>query len=530
MLRPPMKAVDIPQANNLDQIREVVHAVAAGAVTREAVQEATALSARHVAYHVQAARILGWLDVKGTRYELSLAATALLDTEPGTPEELQQMQAALTASPVVQALAPKLLSGQRPAVTDLADRIARAGKLAPATALRRAQTFLAWRDRVLGAPTPVDAPAAAPGADGVPMPHLWRLRVTDFLGLARLDLHLPTLAMVHGPAGAGRTSLAEALRLLYGIGSGLTLGELLGERRNVSGAVEWSGLVGGPSLAVHKGAPSFALEVELRSERNETCTLQVEVAVPPGADPYLVREEMTVGNPARVVYAGPDDDGDASETHARVRKTADGDALGPRVPVLRDQPLLTQIAAAANAPRHVREDAARAVQILSNIRTFRPDPNTLRQPGRPGPLFLGPRGEGFPSALEVALQNEAVHAALIARWADVLDRTPRGFTLLRDPMGRIIPHEVLDDAWALPAPAWSDTALVLAAATTIFATTAPHQVLVWDDADAYLPPEILVELLEDAESRGGPQVILLVRHAHTAQALAAHRAGTLERA
>jgi hypothetical protein len=520
-----MKAVDIPQANNLDQVREVVHAVAAGATTLEAVRGATTLSARHVGYHVHAARVLGWLDLKGAKYELSLTAAALLDTEPGTADEAAVMQAALTASPLLQALAPDLMADERPGVTELAERIGREAKLAPATALRRAQTLLAWRDRLLGAPTRPAAPAAPLAEGGAAQPHLWRLRVTDLLGLSQLDLHLPTLAMVHGPAGAGRTSLAEALRLLSGVGLGLTLGELLGERRNSSGAVEWTGLAGGPSLAVHRGAASFTLEVELRSERNEPCTLQLEVAVPPAADPYLVREEMTVGDPARVVYAGPDDEGPEPDTHARVRRTADGDALGPRVPVLRDQPLLTQIAAAEGAPRHVRDDAARVARSLAAIRAFRPDPQTLRQPGRPGPLILGPQGEGFPSALEVALQNEAVHAALVARWAEVLGRTPRGFTLLRDPMGRIIPHEVLDDAWALPAAAWSDTALVLAAATTVFATTAPHQVLVWDDADAYLPPEILVELLEDAESRGGPQVVLLVRHEHTARALAASRAG-----
>ncbi len=144
-----MKGRDIPQADSLDRVREVVRAVADGASDGEAVGRATGLSKRHVSYYLQAARVLGFLTLGTGRFLLTDEGGRLLATTGRSVAEARVLRRAIEKSAVVKSLAPWLLDPSEPSLDKLQKAIRAVSKLAEATARRRARTLLAWRDRVL---------------------------------------------------------------------------------------------------------------------------------------------------------------------------------------------------------------------------------------------------------------------------------------------------------------------------------------------------------------------------------------------
>jgi hypothetical protein len=145
-----MNALDIPQANSLDRIRDVVAAIDAGEKAHPGIGKRTGLSSRHVAYHVQAGRVLGWVEGKNGELTVTSHAHKLLATVPGEPAERIQMRSAVERSAVVKAIAAQLLAHDSPTVDGLAGRILEVAELSQITARRRAQTLLSWRKRIVG--------------------------------------------------------------------------------------------------------------------------------------------------------------------------------------------------------------------------------------------------------------------------------------------------------------------------------------------------------------------------------------------
>ena len=78
-----MKAVDIPQADSLSRVRELVQSVKFGATDVARLQKVMTLHPRHVGYHLHAARILNWMvkendEWSGFKFELNFTFTISL--------------------------------------------------------------------------------------------------------------------------------------------------------------------------------------------------------------------------------------------------------------------------------------------------------------------------------------------------------------------------------------------------------------------------------------------------------------------
>jgi hypothetical protein len=155
----------IPQADNLDDVRRVVAGVADGATPAQ-ISERTEISARHVSYALQAAKTLGWL-APGDKPEVTDLGQKLLATAAESLEERDCFRRAITESDVLKSIAPELLAPATPSRDDLTARIRRAvPDLSEETAKRRAQTLLSWRTRASDAQASLfaDAPADKAGA------------------------------------------------------------------------------------------------------------------------------------------------------------------------------------------------------------------------------------------------------------------------------------------------------------------------------------------------------------------------------
>jgi predicted AAA+ superfamily ATPase len=236
------RSFDIPQVNRLDQVRQVVDALASGASTRQQLEMATRISARHVNYAVAAARSLGL--VSGKRdFAVTALGSRLATAEPGSPEEQEVLLESIAGSSALRSVAPALLSRREPNREQLARRIERLAGLSPATAARRAQSLLAWRWRLRNPQgrLRLDAPAAAVAAEPSDLED-WLLRtpapltaamVRDLLrdnpwwlgekGMVlpairrdvveavrrRLRLRLAPIVVVRGPRQVGKTTAQQ---------------------------------------------------------------------------------------------------------------------------------------------------------------------------------------------------------------------------------------------------------------------------------------------------------------------------------
>lgn len=171
-----MQTLDIPQANDLDTVRQVLHAVWRGARSLDAIADFTTYSTRHTQYRVHAARVLGLAQIVGDEVVLTTLGDRLLATDWHSAAEREIYTRAIEGCEVIQTVAPDLLGRRAPDIEDLSERLFRQSRLGPETARRRANGLLAWRRHVLGetlsrparhpaqGPTPVAAKAPSPTA------------------------------------------------------------------------------------------------------------------------------------------------------------------------------------------------------------------------------------------------------------------------------------------------------------------------------------------------------------------------------
>lgn len=144
-----MKAVDIPQADSLSRVRELVQSVKFGATDVARLQKVMTLHPRHVGYHLHAARILNWMVKENDEWSLTRTGSALLATVAGSQEERTIFRQSIEASDFLKVVAPNLFADEEPAQDLLSVRIQEVAQIAPATARRRASTLLRWRTQSL---------------------------------------------------------------------------------------------------------------------------------------------------------------------------------------------------------------------------------------------------------------------------------------------------------------------------------------------------------------------------------------------
>ncbi len=148
-----MRSLDIPQANALETVRQVVRAVDLGVKTAEAIADYTGFSFRHAGYRLHAARILGLLRQEGDEAALTPLGERLVATEPRSEVERSVFYDAIQGSAVIQLLVPDLLSLVPPESEVIAERLFHESKLSRTTSLRRAGGLLSWRRYVFGGAT-----------------------------------------------------------------------------------------------------------------------------------------------------------------------------------------------------------------------------------------------------------------------------------------------------------------------------------------------------------------------------------------
>jgi len=146
---PQIHSTDVPQEDNLGDVRRTVQAVADGFEDTQSIAERTHRSSRHAGYAINAAITLGWIDAGEEKLAVLETGRKLLAEKPGSAGERALLRAAVEGAPVLLLLAPGLLAEAAPEKSVLCESIERQSGLSKSTAGRRAQTLLSWRRQLL---------------------------------------------------------------------------------------------------------------------------------------------------------------------------------------------------------------------------------------------------------------------------------------------------------------------------------------------------------------------------------------------
>jgi len=113
---------------------------------------------------------------------------------------------------------------------------------------------------------------------------LTKLKLVDFKSFVDETIELAPLTFIVGANASGKSNLFDAIRLLKGLGEGLSLQDVIRGRADV-----WRGIRGGASEIARSGSSEFRLESEWALER-ETLAHLLEVQVDPRVQ--IARERL----------------------------------------------------------------------------------------------------------------------------------------------------------------------------------------------------------------------------------------------
>jgi hypothetical protein len=152
---PELHSADVPQEDNLGDVRRSVQAIADGHHDTASIAQRTQRSARHAGYAINAAIALEWIgepdESKPEEEGLVIheLGKKLLATKAGSADERKIWRESIEKSYAVAAIAPQLLGAAEPEVKTIAASIVKLAALAQSTAERRARTLIAWRRQAL---------------------------------------------------------------------------------------------------------------------------------------------------------------------------------------------------------------------------------------------------------------------------------------------------------------------------------------------------------------------------------------------
>lgn len=145
-----VRSVDVPQADRLATLRAAVIAASEGKVFSREIAQDLGTSMRHAQYRLNAARILGFLEMyAGGIVFIRDSGESLAATAPDSEQERKHFVTAIRESEIVNSIAPRLLGASQPDPGEIARQIIDLTGLSLATAERRARVLLSWRRQVL---------------------------------------------------------------------------------------------------------------------------------------------------------------------------------------------------------------------------------------------------------------------------------------------------------------------------------------------------------------------------------------------
>lgn len=339
-----------------------------------------------------------------------------------------------------------------------------------------------------------------------------RLCIENFKSLRRVDLTLGALNIVIGSNSSGKSSLLEALRVLQGVGSGLSICDLLDGKPRTPTSDGWTGLRGGSAGACFATADAGA-EVRLTAagRLNPPHELPWEYSLSFSAEQGKVtRERLKVG---REIYdSEPVTKNQPHDPVFEVRYYQGQKGGQPHLKFERSRPALGQFArlpASSARPAHVQL-AAEVATVLASHQHVDPLPSVLRGYSQTNPSHrMAEDGGNFATLVKTLCEDPASKNTYLS-WLrqlrpiemdDVNTRSgPQGGPMF---LSRHRGQET-------PAPLLSDGTLRFVALATALFRPDPPRLIAIPELERHLHASrlrLLLNLLRDRAATGRTQII-----------------------
>jgi predicted ATPase len=505
--RTTMRAVDVPQAFSLAEIRRVVERVAQG---RDPVRDPPEdCSSRQAAYRLHAARVLGLVADTAGGLQLTSLGRDLSATDIGSDAERSVYRKAIEASPILRELAPGLLSLSPPSIVELRQRIQGKTGLAEATAEHRARGLLSWARQVQPAETQFEL-FSSEGVREASIAPITELTFNGFKSLGEAALPLGPLTVLVGPNAAGKSNAIEGIRTLQRLARSQRLDDLNREVHDEAASIR-----GTPAEMCPRGENTFELGCLIDAPEPRRLRIQIRCAE---GELHLEQEELlstTDETPVYVVHRhGPRHLHQVDVVYAQQRPGG-----FRRVPASDLQPVFMQFLTPApfagdgEAPP-IWEAALRFRDSLSQISFLDPDPRRMRGYAFETDRRLKADGSNVSSVLYDVWQSATQRERLLSFIRSLPEQNIRTLEFARGPKREVMVKLVESFGGSdqeVDATLLSDGTLrVLAIAASLLSATAGSLVVV-EEVDNGVHPDrsrALIESIRAVAVERGLKVLL----------------------
>jgi predicted ATPase len=336
-----------------------------------------------------------------------------------------------------------------------------------------------------------------------------RIVIERFKSFERVDLTLGHFNLFIGPNASGKSNFLDALRVLQGIGYGLTISEILNGKPKSPIGEAWDPIRGGALFA--RRTAGGDLEEQGWFYQTVRFDVHLDSGVTKNEVNYRLAFEPVGG---RFEYESLAVGGKAEFTMSWESPTSDLAVLALRE---RDQPLeqystqpfLTQVQAHSSASRQLRAVCRELASEFADLQGFDPAPRILRQYSSSAPAQrMGSSGENFAAVVKQICEDPAKKAAYVS-WLKQL--TPRELEdlyifegALKEPLFGIR-HGLI----SFPAPVLSDGTLRFAALTAAFFQPSMPRMMTFEEIENGVHPSrlrLVLDLMRSQSKFPAPQV------------------------
>lgn len=330
------------------------------------------------------------------------------------------------------------------------------------------------------------------------------IEIEGFKSLEKVRLKLGGLNLFVGANASGKSNFFDALRVLQGIGYGLTIDEILNGKPKSASSLAWEGIRGGSPRARFSGRQSRDIAFRARVKVKQCREFSYSIRILPDhgtvaaesleLDTKLIFDRSSEGirtNPYGLI-----------RTNGRDLNAAATDIERPCLQIL--DPDFDLVLG------HEDQASLKAcVHNLSDMQRIAPDPEILR---RYGQLLLADRmgesGENFASLVKAILQDQNARSAYVSWLKKLTPAEVEDVSIAEGALGEPL-FALKENGQISLAPVLSDGTLRFAALTAAFFQPDMPDVITIEEIENGIHPSrlrLLVELLKTQAVGEGPQV------------------------
>jgi len=341
------------------------------------------------------------------------------------------------------------------------------------------------------------------------------IAIEGFKTLEKVSLTLGNLNFLSGTNASGKSNFFDGLRVLQGIGYGLTIDEIFNGKPKTAYSDLWEAIRGGSSQAnfVRRGdAPlngknreiRFSATLKYPNKSSEDIKYYISISADRG---WVAREKLLIGN--RPVFAAEILDTTACSGGLEVLYNG-----GDRRKFDRSRPVLHQLLGDGICSELDATYLKHCIRTLSNMQHLAPDPATLRNYSQHRAVKrMGDRGENFAALVKTIIADEGEKTAFRSWMEQLMPDDLNDICILEGALGEPL-FAIADRGHHYPAPVLADGTLRFAAITAAFFQPDNPAILTLEDIETGIHPSkmrLLVELLANLSGHLPIQAIAITR-------------------